>query len=111
MILIPDQKPNTSHHYSYCLSNSFLLEDIDVEIGSMWIHLTLFDQKLLKKLELNTAGSHGKAVTTTCKLCMLNSKTRRSEVHKFFTLWISCLFGSTDSRRPAFSILNWRGAG
>ena len=28
--------------------NSFLLEDIDVEIGSMWIHLTLFDQKLLK---------------------------------------------------------------
>ena len=46
MIRIPDQKPNTSHYYSYGLS--FLLEDIDVEIGSMWIHLTLFDQKLLK---------------------------------------------------------------
>ena len=48
MIRIPDQKPDTSHYHSYCLSNSFLLEDIDVEIGSMWIHLTLFDQKLLK---------------------------------------------------------------
>ena len=45
VIRIPDQKPNTSHYYSYSLS--FLLEDIDVEIGSMWIHLTLFDQKLL----------------------------------------------------------------
>ena len=48
MIQIPNQKQNTSHYYSYCLLNSFLLEDIDVEIGSMWIHLTLFDQKLLK---------------------------------------------------------------
>ena len=48
VIRIPDQKPDTSHYLSYCLSNSFLLEDIDVEIGSMWIHLTLFDQKLLK---------------------------------------------------------------
>ena len=25
----------------------FLLEDINVEVGSVWVHLTLFDQKLL----------------------------------------------------------------
>ena len=24
-----------------------LLEDINVEVGSVWVHLTLFDQKLL----------------------------------------------------------------
>ena len=42
---------------------------------------------------------------------MLNSKTRTVSVHRFFTLEMSCLLGSTDSRRPAFRILNWSGAG
>ena len=42
---------------------------------------------------------------------MLNSNTKTESVQAFFTLVMSCLLGRTDSSRPAFRILNWRGAG